>query len=121
MKAVLLAAGKGSRLGSITATTPKPLLEVRGTPVLRHLAALCARHGVTELCINTHYLADRIRAALGDGKDLGLSIRYSYEDELLGTAGALRRFRDTLEDAPFFVLYGDNFMEIGRASCRERV
>lgn len=111
MKAVLLAAGKGSRLGSITAATPKPLLEVRGTPVLRHLAALCARHGVTELCINTHYLAERIRAEVGDGEDFGLRIRYSFEAELLGTAGALRNFRDTLEDGAFFVLYGDNFMD----------
>ena len=111
MKAVLLAAGKGSRLGSITAATPKPLLEVRGTPVLRNLAALCARHGVTELCINTHYLAERIRAVMGDGKDFGLRIHWSYEEELLGTAGALRNFRALLEDAPFLVLYGDNYMD----------
>ncbi|MBE0643772.1 MAG: nucleotidyltransferase family protein [Bacteroidetes bacterium] len=111
MNAMLLAAGKGTRLGSITASTPKPLLEVRGTPVLRHLAALCARHGVTDLCINTHYLADRIHAAMGDGSDLGLRIHYSYEEELLGTAGALRNFRGLLGEGPFFVLYGDNFMD----------
>ncbi len=111
MNAMLLAAGKGTRLGSITASTPKPLLEVHGTPVLRHLAALCARHGVTDLCINTHYLADRIRTAMGDGSDLGLRIHYSYEEELLGTAGALRNFRDLLAQGPFFVLYGDNFMD----------
>lgn len=111
MKALLLAAGTGSRLGSITAATPKPLLEVRGAPVLRQLAALCARHGVDELCINTHYLAARIRAAMGDGADFGLRIRYAHEEVLLGTAGALRNFRDVLDGAPFFVLYGDNLMD----------
>lgn len=111
MKAVLLAAGKGTRLGAITAETPKPLLAVRGTPVLRHLAALCARHGVTELCINTHYLADRIRAAMGDGSEFGLRIHYSFEEQLLGTAGALRNFRELLEKEEFYVLYGDNFMD----------
>ncbi|MDX9759258.1 MAG: nucleotidyltransferase family protein [Bacteroidota bacterium] len=111
MKALLLAAGTGSRLGSITADTPKPLLTVRGAPVLRQLAALCARHGVDELCINTHYLADRIRAVMGDGTDFGLRIRYAHEAQLLGTAGALRNFREVLGAAPFFVLYGDNLMD----------
>ncbi|MBN1448014.1 MAG: nucleotidyltransferase family protein [Bacteroidetes bacterium] len=111
MKALLLAAGKGTRLGSLTEHIPKPLLEVRGTPVLRHLAALCARHGVDELCINTHYLADRIRVVMGNGSDFGLRIRYSFEEELLGTAGALHHFRDVLRDDTFFVLYGDNFMD----------
>jgi NDP-sugar pyrophosphorylase family protein len=111
MKAVLLAAGKGTRLGSITATTPKPLLEVRGTPVLRHLAALCARHGVEDLCINTHYLAGQIRDAMGDGSDFGLRIHYSVEEELLGTAGALRNFQALLGKEAFYVIYGDNFLD----------
>ncbi|MFZ1728607.1 MAG: nucleotidyltransferase family protein [Bacteroidota bacterium] len=111
MKAVLLAAGKGTRLGSITAETPKPLLSVRGTPVLRHLAALCAEHGVTDLCINTHYLAERIHEAMGDGSDIGLRIHYSLEKELLGTAGALRNFQALLGSEAFFVIYGDNFMD----------
>ena len=119
MNALLLAAGKGTRLGSITADTPKPLLEVRGTPVLRHLAALCARHGVEELCINTHYLAERIRAVMGDESDFGLRIRYSYEEELLGTAGALRNFRDTLGGDTFFVLYGDNYMDYDLTALAE--
>ncbi len=111
MNAILLAAGKGSRLGSITAEVPKPLLEIHGTPVLRHLAALCARHGVEDLCINTHYLAERIRETMGDGSELGLRIHYSYEEALLGTAGALRNFRSQLEGDAFYVLYGDNFMD----------
>ena len=111
MKAVILAAGKGSRLGAITSETPKPLLPVNGKPVLRHLVELCARHGIGEVFINTHYLAARIRSALGDGSEFGVCITYSYEDELLGTAGALSAFRDALTGDAFLVIYGDNFMD----------
>ena len=111
MKALLLAAGKGTRLGSITDSVPKPLLKPRGKAVLQHLAELCARHGVTDLCINTHHLAEQIRAVMGDGSAAGLRIHYSYEEELLGTAGALHNLRSILGDDDFFVIYGDNLMD----------
>jgi mannose-1-phosphate guanylyltransferase/phosphomannomutase len=110
-KALLLAAGKGTRLGPITADTPKPLLNVGGKPVLRHLAELCAQHGVEEVFINTHHLAHQVRTTMGDGSDFGLRIQYSFEDNLLGTAGALQNFRDVLAGDDFFVLYGDNLMD----------
>ena len=111
MNAVILAAGKGTRLGDITAETPKPLLSVHGKPVLRHLVELCASHGVGRLFVNTHHLAGAIRGALGDGSAFGLKIEYSYEESLLGTAGALNNFRQHLRGDDFFVLYGDNFMD----------
>jgi histidinol-phosphate phosphatase family protein len=110
MKALLLAAGKGTRLGEITQNLPKPLLKVHGEPVLGHLLKLCARHGVDTVCINTHHQAKRIREAVGDGSAYGLSIRFSHEETLLGTSGALNPVRKDLADSPFFVLYGDNFM-----------
>lgn len=119
MNAVILAAGKGTRLGSITAATPKPLLTLRGKPVLKHLVELCAAHGVTDLHINTHYLAEDIRAAMGDGSSFGVRITYSYEEALLGTAGALNNFREALAGDDFFVIYGDNLMDYDLSAMLE--
>lgn len=111
MKAVILAAGKGSRLGALGESLPKPLLEVGGRPILSRHLECCLRHGVTEVFINTHHLPERIRAFCGDGSRFGLRIRYSFEPELLGTAGALRNFQESLAGDSFFVLYGDNLVE----------
>ncbi len=110
MTAVLLAAGKGTRLGNITDATPKPLLRIHGEPILEHLVKLCAAHGATTLCVNTHHLGEKIREALGNGTRFGLRIVYSHEAELLGTAGALQNFREHLHD-DFLVIYGDNYMD----------
>lgn len=107
----MLAAGKGTRLGSLSRRTPKPLLEIAGKPILQHNIELCQRHGITDLFINTSHLADRIRGFLGDGVGFGVRIRYSYEPELLGTAGALNSFKEELQTAPFLVLYADNFSD----------
>ncbi len=110
-KAVILAAGVGSRLGGITRDLPKPLIEVGGRAILdRHLAA-CAAADVREVFINTHHLADKVRAFAGDGGRYGLSIQYSYEEDLLGTAGALNNFRSVLAGSPFAVIYGDNLVD----------
>jgi mannose-1-phosphate guanylyltransferase len=111
MNAVILAAGKGTRLGAITETTPKPLLEIRGVPILQHTVERCVRDGIDTLFVNTHHLADRVRALLGDGARFGARIRYSFEPDLLGTAGALANFRPWLEDEDFFVIYGDNYFD----------
>jgi mannose-1-phosphate guanylyltransferase len=112
LKAVLLAAGLGKRLGFLTASVPKPLLEVHGKPILLHNIELCRSHGIYELFINTHYQASKIRDFLGHGKRFGVSITYSYERELLGTAGALNNFKPNLQDSPFFVIYADNISDL---------
>ena len=119
-KAVILAAGVGSRLGDITREVPKPLIEVGGRVVLdRHLAA-CAAAGVREVFINTHHLAEKIRGFAGDGSRYGLAVSYSYESELLGTSGALNNFRDNLKDSPFAIIYGDNLIEYDLAGLFQR-
>jgi len=109
MKGVILAAGKGERLGELSRTTPKPMIRVHGEPILAHTIALCRAYGVTELYINTHHLPEVIRTYCGDGSRWGVKIEYSYEPVLLGTAGALRNFGSALGRDPFFVLYGDNY------------
>lgn len=121
MKAVILAAGKGSRLGAIGEETPKPLLDVGGKPILARHLENCATHGVTDVFINTHHLAEKIRDFCGTGAKWGLRITYSFEPTLLGTAGALNNFRDQLAGQPFFVVYGDNVLSYDLGAMRSRL
>lgn len=109
MKAVILAAGKGERLRGVVDDIPKPMISYRGKPVLQHNLELCRKYGIKELFINTHHLPEKIKSHFGDGSAFQVKITYSFEDELLGTAGALNNFRKELSNEPFFVLYGDNF------------
>lgn len=86
LRAILLAAGRGSRMRPLTDTTPKPLLPVRGRPLIEwHLLAL-ARDGVQEVLVNTAWLEDQFPAVLGDGARFGLSIRYQHEGRDFGDA-----------------------------------
>ena len=116
MKAMILAAGRGERMRPLTDHTPKPLLPVRGKPLIEwHLEAL-ARAGVHEVVVNTAWLEARIVDALGDGARFGLTIRYSLEGRdhggALETAGgiaqALPLLLDHADDA-FWLVSGDIF------------
>lgn len=111
MKALVLAAGKGTRLGHLTADFPKPMLAVAGRPLLAYHIDWLRQHGVTEIAINLHHAADVIRTYFGDGSDLGVQITYSYEPELLGTAGAAKRLEWFLDER-FAVVYGDVFTNV---------
>ena len=116
MKAIILAAGRGQRMRPLTDTTPKPLLAVRGKPLIEwHIEAL-ARGGVREIAINTAWLEERIVAALGDGARFGVALRYSTEGRdhggALETAGGIVTARPLLglaDDEPFWVVSGDVF------------
>lgn len=89
MKAMILAAGRGERLRPLTDNTPKPLLQVRGKPlIVYHLEAL-ARAGFTEVVINLSWLGDQIRESLGSGAQFGVAIEYSEEAQALETAGGI--------------------------------
>ena len=109
MKAMVLAAGKGTRLGELTRDLPKPMLEVAGQPILGHILLHLARHGFREVVINLHHQAQAIQDHFGDGSRWGVRITYLREPELLGTAGSVRNasacFADPAE--PFLVQYGD--------------
>jgi len=106
MKALILCAGKGTRLGSLTKNIPKPMVLINGKPVLEYLILLLKKHGVKEIAINTSHLSKKIKGYFGDGSKFGIKITYSYEEELLGTAGSLNNFKEFF-DGPFFVIYGD--------------
>ena len=108
MKALLLAAGFGSRLGDLTKQTPKPLIRVGENSILVFCLEQLARSGVTEVIINTHYLADRIEVFL-EKYDTPLDIITSYEEVPLGTAGTLKKHIDKLSDDDFIVMHADNY------------
>jgi NDP-sugar pyrophosphorylase family protein len=105
-KAMILAAGEGTRLRPSTLGTPKVLLPVGGAPLIWHTLTWLRMHGVSQAAINLHHLGDKIRGLLGDGYGLGVEISYSGEEELLGTAGGVKRMADGWRE-PFFVIYGD--------------
>ena len=107
MKAMILAAGRGERMRPLTDVLPKPLLTVAGKPlIVYHLEKLSAL-GIQEVVINIAYLGDKIRHALGDGSQWGVSIVYSEEPEPLETAGALVHALPLLGEAPFLLINGD--------------
>jgi NDP-sugar pyrophosphorylase family protein len=114
MKALILAAGKGTRLKQLTTDRPKPMLEVGGEPLLaRHIRSL-RQAGVTQIAINLHHAPAVIVDYFGDGAGFGVQIVYSFEPELLGTAGAAKLLAAFL-DEPFFVVYGDGFTNVDLA------
>src|SRR5713226_9336311 len=91
MKAMILAAGRGERMRPLSDATPKPLIEVRGKILIARLIEALARSGVREIVINHAHLGHMIEAAIGDGRQLGVAIRYSHEAEALETAGGIAK------------------------------
>lgn len=111
MKALILAAGQGTRLRQLTENRPKPMLPIRGRPLLEYTLAWLRRHGVVDIAINLHYRSEAIVGHFGDGSQWGVSITYSYEERLLGTAGAAKQLTPYLSE-PFVVVYGDVFTNL---------
>jgi histidinol-phosphate phosphatase family protein len=110
VQVVILAGGRGTRLGERARTTPKPMVTIGGRPNLEHQVLLARRYGFTSVLFLVSHLSDVIEAHFGDGRSFGVEISYSAEDPPLGTAGALRSAGTLLQDR-FLVLYGDIFIE----------
>ena len=109
---VFLIGGQGTRLGTLTNSTPKPLLEVGGKPFLDHLIDNAARFGVRDFVLLGGYLGDQVTTRYRDwGRELGLSIRCIIEPQEAGTGGALRHAQDFLEEE-FILFNGDTFFDI---------
>jgi len=105
--AVILAAGRGTRMGALTANTPKPLLPVSGRPMIEHILRGLHAAGIRAATVITGYLGAQIEAALGDGQRLGLQLSYLRQHAADGTARALLLARQAVGDAPFVVSWGD--------------
>jgi mannose-1-phosphate guanylyltransferase len=119
VRALILAAGEGRRLRPLTQTCPKPLLPLGQGSTLEHSLGLLRRHGVDEVAINLHHLAEAIPARLGDGQAAGVRITYVREETLRGSAGTAKSLGAFLDDT-FFVLYGDVLTDIDLDELAER-
>lgn len=111
MKAVILAGGKGTRLGNLTTSIPKPMVKVAGKPIVQYQVELCAKFGLEEIIFVVNHLGQAIEDHFGDGSKYGIRITYFHEPEPLGTVGGLVEIKDQLT-SDFLVLYGDVMMEM---------
>lgn len=107
LKAVIIAGGLGTRLRPLTNTTPKPIVPVVNRPFVVHQIELLARHGVDEIIINLHYLSAEVKKALGDGREWGIKLHYSIEEQPLGTAGAVKNAEKFFDDSQLVIFNGD--------------
>ena len=110
-KAIILAGGLGERLRPLTNNTPKPLLPIKGKPILQYAVENLKKYGVTDIILGISYHADKIKEYFGDGSKFGVNISYSIEEEPLGTGGAVKQAAKDIKE-PFILLWGDNLIDI---------
>jgi mannose-1-phosphate guanylyltransferase len=115
---MVMAAGLGTRLRPLTYEVPKPMVPVVNRPVMEHILELLLRHGFTEVISNLHWFPETIREGIGDGSSVGIELSYSYEDELLGTAGGVRNVADFFGSDSFLVMAGDALTDIDLSALR---
>jgi len=121
MRAMILAAGLGTRLRPLTYVMPKPLAPVLNRPVMEHIMRLLAGHGFTDAIANLSHFPQQIRDRFGDGSGFGIRLSYSEEAELLGTAGGVRKVSDflTADGDSFLVISGDALTDLDLSVLRE--
>lgn len=120
MKAMILAAGLGTRLRPLTLTTPKPLLKAGDVTLIDHALQSVRKANITEVVINVHHLKEKIMAHCGDGSKYNLRIQYSIEDELLETGGGILKALPLLGSDPFLVLSADVWTNYPLAQLTEK-
>jgi len=111
-RAMVLAAGRGTRLAPLTDRIPKPLAPVAGRPMLDWVLAFLRAGGIEEVVINLHHLGHLIEEHVGDGRGHGLAVRYSHEPEILDTGGGIKRAEPLLGGEPFVVVNGDSLLDL---------
>lgn len=112
MQCVILAGGRGTRLGELTASLPKAMVDVNGRPFLEYEIDLLRSHGIVNIVLCVGHLADAIQRHFGDGSQHGVTIRYSIErGALLGTAGAVKQAEPLLNEV-FFLTYADSYLRM---------
>src|SRR4051794_36724231 len=114
MKAMVLAAGLGTRLRPLTYEITKPMVPVLDRPVMEHILELLGRHGFEDVIANLHYFPDSIKEYFGE------RLSYRFEEELLGTAGGVRACREFFGDEPFLVISGDALTDIDLTALAQR-
>ena len=120
MKAMILAAGFGTRLFPLTIDRTKPAIPFLGKPLVGYVAEYVAKFGFTEVVVNLHHQPESVKKALGDGRDYGVNIHYTLEEpRILGTAGALDNARRLLEDNTFLIANGKIITDIDISAAIE--
>ncbi|WP_067865260.1 N-acetylmuramate alpha-1-phosphate uridylyltransferase MurU [Neptuniibacter marinus] len=122
MKAMILAAGMGKRMRPLTLTTPKPLLEIAGVPLIEYHVRRLVAAGFSDIVVNHAWLGDQIEAYLGDGRRFGANIVFSREAEPLETAGGIRKALPLLEskdETSFILVNGDVFTDFPYSSLNQ--
>lgn len=112
MKAMILAAGVGSRLDPLTRNIPKPMVPIVNKPVMEHIVEKLASCGFNDIMVNVHYLGEQIQEYFGDGSKWGVKIQYSVEDQLWGDAGSVKRCEDFFDEGTFMVVGGDDLADL---------
>jgi len=113
MKALILAAGYGKRLEPLTKAVPKPMVPVANKPIMQYNIELLKRYGIKDIIANIHYFPEQVENYFGDGSSLGVNLRYSFEEELLGTAGGVRRMAELSGiDGTFLVMSSDVLTDV---------
>lgn len=122
MRAMILAAGLGTRLRPMTDVRPKPSLPLLDRPLIAYHLEMLRQAGVTEVAINVHWLPEVLPRLLGDGSSLGMKLTWSYEPVILGTGGGIRKMAEflTASPEPFFVLNGDLLIDVELRKVLER-
>ena len=118
MKAMILAAGEGTRLRPLTLETSKVLLPMGEVPLIEHQLCWLKSHGISQVAINLYHMGDSIKDFLDNGSRFGMKIIYSPEETLLGTAGGVKRMNQFFNET-FVVLYGDNLTEFDLSAMIE--
>jgi mannose-1-phosphate guanylyltransferase len=119
LPALLLTAGLGTRLRPLSDVRAKPALPVAGEALVRRILRWLAAAGVTDAVLNLHHLPETVCAEVGDGGDLGLRVRYSFENPVLGSAGGPRRALPLLASPRFFIVNGDTLTDLDPASVAD--
>ncbi len=112
MKAMILAAGFGTRLRPLTDETPKPLLPVASRPLIHYVLLLLKKYGITDVFINVHYLGHKIIQEIGNGSRFGMNVTYSEEPEILGTGGGIKKIATALARETFLVINADILIDL---------
>jgi NDP-sugar pyrophosphorylase family protein len=116
MRAMILAAGLGTRMRPLTDTLPKALVPVAGRPLIEYALRFVRSQGIEQVVINLHHLGDQIRATLGDGRAYGVQITYSPEDPLLETGGGIKQAQPFLDGETFLVINSDAILDLDLAT-----
>ncbi|MGB7921823.1 MAG: NDP-sugar synthase [Pyrinomonadaceae bacterium] len=119
MRAMILAAGYGTRLWPLTVDRTKPAIPFMGRPLVGYVAEYLSRHGCLEVAVNLHHRPESVREALGDGSRFGVHLEYVEEPEILGTSGALDNARAFLEGGTFVVVNGKIVTDIDLGAALE--